>query len=125
MRRLSVPETRDLRSPHPCATLPSPLSTPIQHRMSSAEDMSKPDSAVLEGGEEQKASRQPSRGDIAQAVASRLQSQGDSVEGEEAKQENAQKAKVRKTVNEVTATSNYERACACLGVSSRCMRGQG
>lgn len=62
-------------------------------------------------------SRQPSRSDIAQAVASRLQNQNESSSAEQDKRQLEHKAKLRKHINELTASVNYEKASACLRVS--------
>jgi len=65
-------------------------------------------------------SRGPSRNDIAEAVASRLKSQGETVKiGDHSKRELDHKAKIRKLINEMTASVNYEKAGACLRVSSK------
>jgi hypothetical protein len=63
--------------------------------------------------------REPSRSDIAQAVASRLQSRGgdDSTSIDEAKRQSDHKTKIRKLINELTASVNYEKSSACLRVS--------
>lgn len=63
-------------------------------------------------------SRQPSRSDIAQAVASRLQTtQSDSPNKDEVERQSKAKAKLRKLINELTASVNYEKASVCLRVS--------
>jgi hypothetical protein len=64
--------------------------------------------------------RQPSRSDIAQAVASRMQStQNEVPSGEEVERQSKHKAKLRKLINETTASVNYQKASACLRVSGR------
>lgn len=62
---------------------------------------------------------QPSRSAIADAVASRLslQAVGSSeTSNEDVKRQSEFKAKIRKLINELTASVNYEKSSACLRV---------
>lgn len=66
-------------------------------------------------------SRDPSRGDIAEAVASRLKVQLDPASTNDSKRQNDHKTKIRKLINELTASVNYEKSSACLRVSQEAL----
>lgn len=76
-----------------------------------------PDGLVAVVNDGTSTSRQPSRSDIAQAVASRLQHQNETPLAEQDRRQLEHKAKLRKHINELTASVNYEKASACLRVS--------
>lgn len=74
--------------------------------------------ARVPGSSPERATRQPSRSDIAQAIATRLHSQNeDTKTSEESKRQSDQKIKIRRLINELTASINYEKASSCLRVS--------
>ncbi|UZJ55163.1 hypothetical protein CBS101457_004483 [Exobasidium rhododendri] len=72
-----------------------------------------PDTSTLEGIEAENKG-QPSRDAIADAVASRLKSRGELTSNDAAKRQSEHKARIRKSINEITASVNYERSSACL-----------
>lgn len=88
--------------------------------------MSSPLSGVVDGegtvpgsmGPAPASQRQPRRSDIAQAVVSRMQlTQHDTPNIEEVERQTKHKVKLRKLINETTASVNYQKASACLRVS--------